>query len=205
LLERNDFIDFKERIPYLPEALVGDPILYDTYWETESNVLLSFMGNILEREFLINGFKEELPIELKITEDIGKAIREHKDVCSKAWKNALNEVDKDAKEKNKISLAKTKIRFDESASELIIDDKEYSLPRFKNNYYVCKILFKRKPKEAVDWSEIYEAMHSDIEPEKSDWRKVYDSVNDINNKVKTIFNTNDNLLTWENHTVKRNF
>lgn len=115
-----------------------------------------------------------------------------------------------AEEKQQIKLSNYQLSFDDESAQLLIGDyTKVSFPPHKNEHYVMRKLFSHKKSEVVDWQEVYEAMtHTksdttntkEIEKQK---KSVKDAVIAINERVKSIAKTENNLLLWKLKTIKR--
>jgi hypothetical protein len=123
---------------------------------------------------------------------------------------------KDPKEKQsfrKISLKSVQISYDDDTGVIKIGRQNVPLPPYKNEYYFCQVMFEYKPKEPVSWDIIYDKMtgHSTVsggkkpEPIRENWQKVNDTMKRVNNRIKKIVNTDDNLFSWSEKTVIRNY
>ncbi len=106
----------------------------------------------------------------------------------------------------KLKLGSQKITFDDNKAEISAGNKHCSLPPFKNEHYFCRAMFEYPTNEPMDWSIVYEKMTSS-EPtsEKQNLRAVQDTMYAINNRIKEVLNTEDDLFTWQNKSIKRNF
>lgn len=109
-----------------------------------------------------------------------------------------------ANTKKKIKLSSQEVGFNDDEPSIVIGKIRCPLPPFKNEHLFCSAIFEYKAKEAVDWSVIYKKMKED-EPEKDQWRVVYDTLNAVNQRIREIANTEDNLFLWQEKTVKRLF
>jgi hypothetical protein len=89
--------------------------------------------------------------------------------------------------------------------ELILGTKTILFGKDTNQYYVCKFMFEQEPKKHYSWDEIYESIAGIDDPEPKQWKKINNAVSGINEKVKLILNTNDELLTYKNKGVIRNY
>jgi hypothetical protein len=122
---------------------------------------------------------------------------------------------RDSKEKRlplKIRLKSMPIRYDDNEPAIIIGNQRVPLPPFKNEHYFCRAMFEHLPNESIDWSLIYEKMTGYYEAyygkplkTRANWRLVYDTMRSVNQRIKEIANTNDNLFTWQEKSVKRNY
>lgn len=110
----------------------------------------------------------------------------------------------------KIKLGEYKIKFDDAKPVIVIDGKECPLPPFKNEHYFCRAMFKYEIGEFIDWSQIYEDMSGILEKlDKKDTgkhkRSVQDAMYAVNKRIKEIVGTDDELFTWKNKSIKRNY
>ncbi|PWB38378.1 MAG: hypothetical protein C3F02_04385 [Parcubacteria group bacterium] len=112
----------------------------------------------------------------------------------------------------KTNLFNKKISFDDEKITIFVEDRAVPLPQFKNEHYLCRAMYEYKINEPVDWSIIYEKMTGYYEayygkpsPTRENWRIVYDAMDALNKRIKEIINTNDNLFTWQEKTIKRNY
>ena len=82
-----------------------------------------------------------------------------------------------------------------------------ALPPFKNEHYLCRVIFKRAIHQPIDWSLIYKEMTEDDEEitEKKNARMVQDAVYRLNERIKKEVNTDDGFFSWRNKSVIRNF
>jgi len=89
-------------------------------------------------------------------------------------------------------------------SILIIGDKKIKIRPSGNEFELCKVIFKYKVNNWVDWSEVCEEMTGDNEIkeiEKSK-RKVYDTCNRLNKRIEKELGI-ENFIIWEGNTLKR--
>lgn len=112
----------------------------------------------------------------------------------------------------KESLKGKVISFDAEKAKLCIGDKECQLPPYKNEHYLCKIMFQHPVDEPVEWQDVYDAMARSIEKysekvkdTKENRRPVYDAMLAVNGRVKELLNTDDDFLRWQEKTVIRKF
>lgn len=98
------------------------------------------------------------------------------------------------------------VTFNEANASLQWMDKVLSLRPDSLEYYFCKALYQYPPHENIDWSEIYEAMTNE-EPEdhKKATRSIKDTIKRLNKHAKEAFPDLENLFSWNNRCVKRNF
>ena len=110
-------------------------------------------------------------------------------------------------DKPKIELAKQTILFNDDETNIEIGNQKCALPPYKNEHYLCRAMFQHKPQEFVDWSQVYKAMFGseEVVGDKNNMRTVQDTMYALNTRIKKVIRTDDNLFTWENHSIKRNF
>lgn len=114
--------------------------------------------------------------------------------------------------KQKVKLGSEEIKFNDEKAIIEIGNKKCPLPPYKNEHYFCRAVFEYPVNEPIDWSIIYEKMTGYYEtyygkpPEiRENWRLVYDTMRAVNERIKEIINTDDNLFTWQEKTLKRNY
>ena len=112
----------------------------------------------------------------------------------------------------KTNLKSQEIKFDDDKSLIQIGKQNIPIPPYKNEHYFCRAIFEHAINEPIDWSIVYEKMTGFHEayygkPQKTEenWRIVYDTMRAINQRVKDTINTNDDLFTWQEKTIKRNY
>jgi len=111
-----------------------------------------------------------------------------------------------------ISLKDKEIKYDDKEARILIGDITCQLPPYKNEHYLCEVMFKKKVNKPIDWSVVYEKMSGDYEKHygktpktREHWRTVYDTMIRINDRIKKDLYTTDNLFSWQELTIKRNF
>jgi len=111
-----------------------------------------------------------------------------------------------------IELKSQIIEFDDDKAIIKIGKLNVALPPYKNEHYFCRSAFEYPAKEPIDWSIIYEKMTGYYEAYygksleiRENWRLVYDTMRAVNERIKEVINTNDNLFTWQEKTLKRNY
>jgi hypothetical protein len=111
-----------------------------------------------------------------------------------------------------IKLSDHKVIFDDQKSTISANSRVTQIPPFKNEYYLCKVLFDKPVGTPIDWS----LLHKEIEgtdplndgsakETKAQQRKIRDTMDAINERVIKDINTTDKLFTWLSKSVKRNF
>ena len=111
-----------------------------------------------------------------------------------------------------VNLKGKEIKYDDKEAKILINDTVCQLPPYKNEHYLCGVMFKKKINQPIDWSVVYEKMSGDYEthygkPPKTreHWRSVYDTMIRINSRIKKDLHTTDDLFSWQELTIKRNF
>lgn len=112
-----------------------------------------------------------------------------------------------------IKLKSQRIEFDDDKATIKIGKQNVALPPYKNEHYFCQAVFEYKSKEPISWDIIFDKMtgHSTIsggkkpEPVRENWQKVNDTMKRINNRIKEVINTDDDLFSWSEKMVIRNY
>jgi hypothetical protein len=139
--------------------------------------------------------------------------RLHQYVREKMIDCKANDLDNNKSRLNKIKLDSKKVRFDNISGVIIIGDQNVRLPLYKDEYDLCKDMFKKKLRLPVSWDIIYDKMTGKnlisggkkLDAIRKNWQKVNDAMKRVNNRVRKEINTDDNLFSWNNKTVIRNF
>lgn len=163
-----------------------------------------------------NFYKNELPESKENMGDFfGTAKKEDviKHEHKHFFENSIQEKDVNLNIKNrkesiiKISLAEKIIIFDETKPAILINEKVCPLPPAKNEDYFAKAMFRRPVGEFVDWSIIHQEITGKSESigDKTDQRMVRDTMDRLNNRIQELLNTDDELFSWENKSIKRNY
>jgi hypothetical protein len=102
--------------------------------------------------------------------------------------------------------------FDDKEPAILIGEARIPIPPFQNEHYFCRAMFKKKVRSAVDWSIIYEKIQENYHSEygkplkiRDNWRPIYDTMIRINNRIKSELKITNDLFSWKDLTVKRNF
>lgn len=108
-----------------------------------------------------------------------------------------------------IKSAGNSVKFIEKEAVLVIGDKKCCLPPFKNEHFLCRAMFKHSKGKPVDWSEVYEAITGYYQDSygkppktKENYHRVYDPVQQINQRVKKDLGI-DKLFDWREMTITR--
>lgn len=132
-------------------------------------------------------------------------------VFIKTAKSCLSEKNDRTNTSKKVSLKGKKITFDEDKSSIIIDGTPAcDLPPYKNEFALAKYMFGQSIKSQIAWDLIAEEMDgyssgSDRTKDERAKKRMRDTFNRLNNRVKKAIHTDDNLLTWKDHCIRRNF
>jgi hypothetical protein len=98
--------------------------------------------------------------------------------------------------------------FENEKGTITINDNKITLPYGKNEHCFCRVMFNSKVQVPVDWSEVFEEMTGKdfaTDNVKTNERSVYDTYLAINNRVKENSNIVQELFTWKDKTIKRNY
>ncbi len=110
----------------------------------------------------------------------------------------------------KNSLRAASIELDDNNSSIKIDRKAIPLPPYKNEHFFCRAIFQHPVNEFVDWSIIFESMDKALNSvtkndSEKDKRMIQDTMYAVNKRIREVFNTDDDLFTWKEKAIKRNF
>ncbi|MBY0473237.1 hypothetical protein K2Q00_03080 [Patescibacteria group bacterium] len=109
-----------------------------------------------------------------------------------------------------ISLSAMSIKFNDSEAAIYFGDKVCKLPPFKNEHYLCKFMFSQPAAQPIDWSEVSRGI-TGTDPlvsrmaTKKLQRTVKDAVYAVNHRVHEDINSSEDLFTWKELTITRNF
>jgi hypothetical protein len=128
-------------------------------------------------------------------------------------KVAPKESEKKEKEKGKEkkSLRDMPISYDAESCVIKIGELEVKLPPGRYESDFCKIMFKYEPNKPISWDVIWEEITGSSlirkkpEPTRENWQMVYDTMRRINKRVKQALNVDENLFSWKEKQVIRNF
>ncbi len=110
--------------------------------------------------------------------------------------------------KSLVSLENQKLIFTDSDARIQVNDRICQFPPFKNEHFFVRVFFKEgiKVNEFIDWSIIYERMTStQPKDEKANERTVHDTMYLVNDRIRKEVGTNNDLFSWKNKSIKRNF
>ncbi len=112
----------------------------------------------------------------------------------------------DPEKTEKVSLKDIKISFNSEKGELTLGTKIVLLGGINTNqYFVCKFMFDHEPNTYYSWDEIYESIMGIDNPAPNKWKTINNAVSDINKKVQLTLTTDDELFTYKNKSVTRNY
>jgi len=110
------------------------------------------------------------------------------------------------------NLEPEKINYDDNTAIIKVGDKKCQIPPYKNEHFFCRAMYEHGINEPIDWSIVYEKMTGYYEDwfgkplnKRENWRIVYDATEALNNRIKDCINTDDDLFTWQEKTIKRNY
>jgi len=101
-----------------------------------------------------------------------------------------------------------KLRFDARKSVVESEIGNLPIPLNSSEYSFCKAIFKHPKNKQVPWDKLYEEMTGDdpyLDNAKKCKKKMRDTKDRINEKLKKRFSIKDNLLSFERNYIKRNF
>jgi len=106
-----------------------------------------------------------------------------------------------------ISLADASVGFDNALASIFINKIKCSLPAFLNEHLFCRVMFAHRVGESVDWSVVHNEMtgKTDGVGGESDMRALRDTMYHVNTRIKEMAHTGDDLFSWKNKAIKRNF
>lgn len=108
------------------------------------------------------------------------------------------------------SLKGRKITYDETKQIIFIDAIPCTLMPSRNESDLAKVMFKKEIGQFVDWSILYEeitgieALGIDKQNQKRQ-KMLRDTKDRLNKHIKHVVNTEDNLLSWKNKSISRNY
>lgn len=170
---------FSELAAFFPGNLFGN-----TFQDRNKNIEIKKQVNTVEREIP--------PVHVNIYNN-------------NVQTNTVPQVEAKKTDNSEASPAELDVKFDDDNAYLIAGDRSVAMPPFKNEHLFCRAVFKRKKKEPVDWSIIYQEMTGKAEPDDQEKNKkaVQDTMYAINNRIKEVLETKDDLFIWREKTVTR--
>lgn len=110
----------------------------------------------------------------------------------------------------KIITKKGKVKFLDAQKVIQLGDKKCRLIG-KNEYRFCVVVFSKEHPvgEAIYWDDLYNEMMDDFEENRENpnkkWRVVYDTCRNLNKKVKKHFHLEEDIFSWINNSIIRNY
>ncbi len=146
------------------------------------------------------------PEDLKTWEELEEDLHTLINAFEAAYSNLLKKV-LGHEIKEKLHLKDVKIDFNDSTHTLTVNDRMCILTPQGNEHDFCRVMFGYEPHVSIDWSEIHHYMvgsKSSIGSQKNR-KSVQDTMYRLNERIKTEIITDDNLFSWDNNSIKRNF
>jgi hypothetical protein len=110
------------------------------------------------------------------------------------------------------SLSGMKVAYNNVARELTVGDVIMTLPPNTNQSTFCEYMFRENPKEAVGWSDVAEYMLGKQNKASNlfkirgkEWWVVYNAMRAVNMIVKKRAGVSENLFTFKNIVIFRNY
>jgi hypothetical protein len=96
------------------------------------------------------------------------------------------------------------LKFVDNQAVIQAGNIKIKLPPHGNEHWLCKIMYKYKINEPVDWSEIYEAVTGNSLPDdkRKGKKMVYDAYEKLNERVESKTGIKG-AFAWQNNTIKR--
>lgn len=200
----------------IPGTVYTFPIVipYDRFLPVKSheatNLLIELSNNHIIQNLETLRDEVSFDFSLSITNN-RKLLDNLKEKVTKRYDEILNnEKLKNIRPLDKISLSGKNITFNDGSSTIFVGKSSCQLPFAKNEHCFARVMITRHPVgEFVDWSDIYKEITGDepdsIEDIKKNQKMVRDTMDRLNNRIKATFNTDDELLSWENRSIKRNY
>lgn len=173
-------------------------------WQELKPEMNSIYGKIEEIYQKTNS--KDIPIKSKEKEKI-EEIQLYLSVLKKKNKNTKKRKKESILEQKKSTL---KPSFCLRNNIITLGNKKMSVPFDTKQYYLCKVMFKKKVNELVSWDKLAEGWkgyhfgkYKDKNlVQKDDWREVYDTVRAVNKKSKLNLGI-DKLFIYKDKSVKR--
>ncbi len=166
-----------------------------TKTETKVQEINSFVSRLRDEQIKIDKSKNK-----PSKEKVGKI-----EIVSLPPVRIKTEKDKPFNPHGVILLGK-QIEYDETKSLILVAGKSCPLPPAKNEDYLAKAMFNRPIGEFVDWSLIYsEVTGSEVDDGIKNQKTIRDTMDRLNKRVQEIIGTAEELFTWQNKSLKRNY
>lgn len=159
----------------------------------------------------------------KVISETIHSLENVKRTCKIVIEDLIDEINENTQENNVSkyresidnNLSLQDIKFRENESVIVVGNHHVSLPPYKNEYFFSRIMFEYPTNEFVDWSIIFEKMDEQNiqkisntntgKEARKQKRMIQDVMYATNNRIKKAINTTENLFSWENRSIKRNF
>lgn len=122
----------------------------------------------------------------------------------------FQEVSSETEAGNKASIIS--VIFNDEEANLVVDGNVVPLPSFRNEHYLCRAMWRYPMDEFVSWDTIYQEISGYYEQQfgkpsskRETWRIVYDAMERLNKRINEVTGTKDDLFSWSEKTIKRNF
>ncbi|HRH55419.1 MAG TPA: hypothetical protein PK609_00960 [Candidatus Paceibacterota bacterium] len=153
---------------------------------------------------------KEIPVSETLEESAS-----HLGQLASAYQTTYEALLREAVSARKVTLAGSVVRFDDKAANIIIGNTFVHLAPTKNQHDLARVAFSHGIGEIIQWSEVYEV----YDPRGSDTREegpgrrtpqqesqtVKDAIYALNKRIKKELNTDEDLITWQKKTLRRNF
>lgn len=99
-------------------------------------------------------------------------------------------------------------KFDKKFSKIIFGNREIHLPSNKNEFNLCRVMFEQEVNDPLDWSVVWnrtEYLDEDFLTEIINKKRLRDTSNLINNRIKKELGVKKNLFSWKGNAISRNF
>lgn len=105
-----------------------------------------------------------------------------------------------------------KVSFDDTTAMITIGDKRCQLPKYKNEYDLCRIMFKQPVGTSVSWDVVYDEINGTKWTENEHTKKkitagkraVQDTVYRFNNRIENEIGVGREIFKWRSKGIVRN-
>jgi hypothetical protein len=169
-------------------------------------ILRSFTEPLgIKIEYLYDEVNEERPVE---PQELGVAFHTlGKLSVSSDFKALLEKAQEANGPRIAFKLADVEVRYDPETFTIFVGDMIIELPKDKNEAGLCKLLFEKPKRVPIEWNDVATKILG-VSFESFDKKKHQKSVQDTmyrtNDRVKAL-GTEDNLFSWGDRTITRNF
>jgi hypothetical protein len=114
------------------------------------------------------------------------------------------------KKQRKVAILKGSVSFSDNEAAIYVGKTKCQLPAFRNEHFFCRSIWNHLVNEFVDWDIIFENMGDSIIADNKNEaiknkRSLRDTVYALNKRIKEVVGTDNNLFTWKDKSVKRNY